>query len=376
MDYNGNNPGESGSHGPYQHRPINLDTLKFKKFVKRFGVIILVVIAALIIAFQSLYQLSSGSQAVVTRFGRYVRTEEVPGLKLKVPFIETAYVVNVEGIRRLEFGYRTSGMSNSSLYSPASPSNSNINYSGDGYYSDVPEYQYTDKTSESTMLTRDENIVIAEWAIQYKVTDSHDWLFNVAHPEETLRIISESTYRRVVASHDLDDILTDQKDTMQNEVLVDLQALCNQYGLGVIVTSVELQDAMPPEEVKAAFLDVTAAQEEKAAMINEATRYENEKLPVARGDAQKALNDAEGYRQERINEALGAASRYTSIEEEYAKMPGITKTRMYLEMVKEVFPHLKQVYIMDEASETLKVISLDETATTGPDAASYSSEVR
>lgn len=357
MDYNGNSDHSQYTGGP--RKPINLDLLKYKKKIRRIVSVAAVVIAALVLLMSSVYQLNSGAQAVITRFGKYVRTEEMPGLKLKIPFIEKRYIVDVEGIRRLEFGYRTTAAK--SATPDYAPSNSALNYDGSLFSGSAsPEYEYVDQISESLMLTRDENIVIADWAIQYKVSDSRAWLFNVVHPDDTLRVISESTYRRVVASHDLDDILTDQKDTMQNEVLVDLQALCNSYGLGVIIASVELQDAMPPDEVKAAFLEVTAAREEKAAMINEATRYENEKLPVARGDAAKAVNDAEGYREGRINEALGATARYTAIEEEFSKSPGTTKTRMYLEMIRKVIPSLRQVYIMDESSDTLKVLSLEE----------------
>lgn len=374
MDYNNlGNSGEQPDGGG--RRPISLDYLKYKGKIKQIALIAVIIIAIMSISLSTVYQLNSGEQAIITRFGRYVRTEDVPGLQTKLPWIEKSYIVNVEGIRRLEFGYRTSGVSDMVESHPDNPTNSSLNATGDSKDSSV-QYETVDQGNESSMLTKDENIVIADWAIQYKVADSRAYLFNVIYPIDTLRIIAESAYRRVVASHDLDDILTDKKDTMQGEVLVDLQALCNQYGLGIVITSVELQDAMPPEQVKAAFLDVTAAQEEKAAMINEATRYENEKLPVARGDAEKKLNDAEGYKQERINEAVGAASRYTSIEEEYAKMPGITKTRMYLEMIHEVLPKVRQVYIMDESSDTLKVIPISgaEDNALLPSVATYGKE--
>ncbi|HHX73169.1 MAG TPA: protease modulator HflK, partial [Clostridiales bacterium] len=155
------------------------------------------------------------------------------------------------------------------------------------------------------------------------------------------------------------DILTDKKDQIQNEVLADLQDICNRNGLGVAITGVQLQDAMPPEEVKASFLDVTSAKEDKAAKVNEARRYENEKLPVARGDAQKIIADAEAYKQARINEATGIASRYRAIAEEYEKMPSVMRMRMYIEMITEVLPRIENLYIVDGNGNTVQFLPLN-----------------
>lgn len=308
--------------------------------------VIAVAILALVLFFSSVYILKTGNESVITLFGQYVRTENTPGLKFMLPFIEKRYNVDVATVQRMEFGYRSTGNG-----------------------------QTTDAPNESRMLTSDENLVIADWTIQYRISNSYDYLFDVDDPAGTFRIIAESAYRRVVANHILDDILTNQKDAIQIEILADLQTICNKYGLGITVTGVQLQDAMPPDEVKDAFLDVTSAKEDKSSKVNEARTYANEKLPVARGDAQKLINDAEGYRQSRINEATGMVSRFNAIAAEYNKMPDITRTRLYLEMIKEVLPKVDKVYFVDEKGNTLQFLPLNsDSVTTVKSAATGSSK--
>lgn len=292
-----------------------------------FGVVISIIVIILIAT--NVYFLKSNEEAVITLFGKHVRTEKEAGLKFKIPFIEKKILVDVAGIRRMEFGYRSTGNE--------------------------------DVLIEARMLTADENLVIADWTIMYKVTDSYKYLFNVDEQESSLRTITEASYRRVVASHSLDDILTDKKETIQFEIRESLQKICDKYDFGISITAIQLQDAMPPDPVKAAFLEVASAKEDKNAKINEAKKYENEKLPVARGEAQQLLNLAEGYKQQRINEAKGDAARFLSIQKEYATNPGVTKTRLYLEAIKTILPQVKEVYIMNDSGEVLKFLPLDTT---------------
>ena len=298
--------------------------------IKTIILISAVALFALILLFNSVYMLNSGEEAVITRFGEYQNTITSTGLQVKLPFIERKYIVNVESIQRLEFGYR-------STY----------------------DSSYVNVNAESSMLTGDENLVVADWAILYRVKNSYNYLFKVNNPVNALRIIAESSYRRVVASHPLDDILTNQKDAIQDEILADLQQIVDKYELGVLISAVQLQDAMPPDEVKAAFLDVSSAKEQKNAKINEASQYENERLPMARGEAAKLINAAEAYKAQRINEAEGAVARYKAIEAEYAKQPDIMRTRLYLEMLNEVLPKLKRIYFVDENNNTLQFLPLD-----------------
>jgi membrane protease subunit HflK len=297
------------------------------------GIVILVVVVAVaVFALSGFYFLGSNEEAVVTMFGKLVRTEKDAGLKFKVPLLETAQKIDIEGIRRMEFGYS----SDNSITSE-------------------------EALLEAQMLTADENIVIADWAVMYKVNDSYKYLFNVDDQVGTLRTITEAAYRRVVAAHVLDDILTDKKETIQFEVRESLQAICNKYDFGIIITAVQLQDALPPDPVKDAFLEVASAKEDKTAKINDATTYLNEKLPVARGEAQQILNQAEGYKQERINDATGAVARFIAIQKEYAINPSVTKTRLYLEAIKILLPGVKQVYIMQDTGDVLKFLPMTGT---------------
>lgn len=277
----------------------------------------------------NVYFLKSNEQAVITLFGKHVRTEKEPGMKFKLPLVEKKVLVDTEGIRRMEFGYRDQGTGG-----------------------------YVDVMDEAQMLTADENLVIADWAVMYKVVDSYKWLFSVDSQETTLRTITEASYRRVVASHSLDDILTNQKDSIQIEIRESLQGICDKYDFGIQITAVQLQDAMPPDQVKNAFLEVASAREDKNAKINEATKYENEKLPIARGEAEQILNLAEGYKQQRINDAEGDAARFLSIQKEYAANPSVTRTRLYLEMIKTVLPQIQEVYIMSDDGDVLKFLPI------------------
>lgn len=318
MDFNSQAGGNSSA-------SINWGGMKFS--LKKILWIAAGIIVAIILL-PNIYILKSNEEAVITLLGKYVRTETEAGIKFKIPLLESKIMIDVEGIRRMEFGYRSSGDFNE------------------------------DVLDEARMLTADENIVIADWAVMYQITDSYKYLYNIDEQDETLRIITESSYRRVVAAHVLDDILTNKKESIQLEIQESLQSICDKYDFGIVITAVQLQDAMPPEEVKAAFLEVASAREDKNAKINEATKYENEKLPVARGEAERILNLAEGYKQQRINEAQGDAARFLSIQKQYEINPEVTRTRLYLEMIKAVLPQVKEVYIMSDDGEVLKFLPM------------------
>ena len=308
-------------------RPPNMD--KFKKHKRRIIPIVVVILAIIIVAANGFYSLNSGEEAVITRFGRHFRTETDAGLKFKIPFVDTAHIVNVQGVRRMEFGSR---MEN-------------------GVYVDIPE--------EALMLTGEgeqaqvNGLVNADWVIQYRISNSYNWLFKVDNVDATLRSVTQAAYRRVAASYPLDAILTDQKDDIQRAILIELQEICNLYEMGVLITAVQLQDASPPDEVRAAFLDVTMSMEDRISKSNEANRYRNEQLPQAQGRAVAAVNDAEAYKVRRINEAYGAVARYNAIETEYQDQPEIMRTRLYLEMIREVMPRIEKIYFLDSSSGNL-----------------------
>ena len=309
---------------------FNVKKPDMNKYMKKGNRVVFTICGLILFAillFNGVYSLNSGEEAVITRFGRHIYTERTAGLKFKIPFVDRAHIVNVAGVRRMDFGSRLI----------------------DGRYVDIPE--------EALMLTGEESrvngLVNADWVIQYRISNSYNYLFKVDNPERTLHSVTQAAYRRVVAAYPLDAILTDRKDDMQREIMRDLQEILNKYEMGIEITAVQLQDASPPDEVRDAFLDVTRSLEDKIAKTNEAERYRNEEIPRAEGRAVAAVNEAEAYKERRINEAMGAVARYTAIEAEYINFPDVMRTRMYLEMIREVMPTIDTIYFLDSNSGNL-----------------------
>jgi len=281
-----------------------------------------------------------GEQAVVLRFGQYVRTDEQAGLKWHLPYpIETVEIVRADTVRTLEIGYRTQSVGGST---------------GNSEFQSVPQ--------ESLMITGDENLVNAETVIQFRIKNVQDFLFNVDDPIGSLRVVSESAIRRVVANHSLDDVLTDQKELVQSEIREDLQEIVDIYGLGVDITKVALQSVYAPEEVVSAFDDVIKAREDKSRFINEANKTSNEIVPAAQGKAQEILNQALSYKEKRIAEARGDVENFKQVLQRYVLGKEVTRTRMYLEVMEKVLPNAK-VYIMNDNGSTLKYLPLDGSST-------------
>ncbi len=301
--------------------------------MKKIKWVILLVLVALFV-YNGIYTIQSGQEAVITRFGQYVRTESMAGLKWKIPLIERRYMVNVAEVRRMEFGYQT-------------------NKSGDT--KNLPRYD--DRLNDSLMLTGDENLINVETAIQYKIVNSEDFLFNVDDPIGTLEVISVSTIRRSVANNTLDEVLTENKVGIQQEIRDDIQTICDFYNLGIQITAVQLQDVYPPNEVNDAFQDIARAKLDKESKINEAQSFENKIIPKARGEAAKLISEAEAYREERIKKANGDVANFNKVYEKYVLGKQVTRTRMYLETIEDVLPKT-DIYITSGDDGTIKFLPL------------------
>jgi len=325
---------------PFQ---TNMKPPNFGQFFKKgrkLTFIIAGIIILILLATNGIYSLNNGEESVVTRFGRHIHTETSAGLKFKIPFVDRAHIVNVAGVRRMDFG-------------------SELRH---GIWVTIPE--------EALMLTGEESrvngLVNADGVIQYRISNSYNYLFKVDDPERTLHSVTQAAYRRIVASYPLDAILTDRKDDIQREVREDLQFIVNKYEMGILITAVQLQDASPPDEVREAFLDVTRSLEDKIAKTNEAERYRNEELPRAEGRAVAAVNEAEAYKERRVNEAMGTVARYTAIEAEYRNQQDIMRTRLYLEMIREVMPRIESLYFLDSSSgNLLEILHLGQSGQQG-----------
>lgn len=277
-----------------------------------------------------IYIIDPAERGVVLRFGAF-QTSTTQGPHWHIPYpIESVYKVNVEQVRSAEIGFR----------------NAQNSYSGG-------------VSSESLMLTRDENMVDVKLAVQYKIANAQDYLFNVSNPELTLSHVVQSIIRQVVGDNTMDFVLTTGRDQVAQDVKMASQSLINDYGLGIQITAVTMQDAQPPVQLKPAFDDVVKAREDEQRYINEARAYANDIVPKARGASQRLLAEAEAYKSEVVSKSEGEAYRFTQILTEYTKAPGVTKERLYRETLEDVLSNTNKV-IVDSNSNSLMYLPIDQ----------------
>ncbi|MBL8224887.1 MAG: FtsH protease activity modulator HflK [Chromatiales bacterium] len=260
------------------------------------------------------YQVDDAGRGVVLRFGRYVETT-LPGLRWHLPWpIERVERVNINEI--------------------------------------VPFRQ------QFRMLTRDENIIEVDLSVQYRRADPVQYLFNVRDPDRTLEQVSESAIREVIGKNELDFVLTAGRSeiALQTEKLI--QQTLDDYKAGLVVTKVNLQDANFPSQVQAAVQDAIKAREDKERLSFEAQKYANEIVPLARGEAVRRQNEAEGYRQRVIADAQGEASRFTQLLAEYEKAPAITRKRIYLDVLEEIYGNANKVLLDTRGSGNSNLVYL------------------
>jgi len=283
----------------------------------------IIVVAALITLGTSVYIVGQAERAVITRFGRYIGTRG-PGLQFKLPFgIDRNYTVNVEVVRRQEFGFRTAGGGN------------------------VPIH--IRQGAESTMLTGDLNIIEVEWIIQYQVTNAWAWTFNVENRDRdpTIRDVSRTVINQLVGDRAIMDILGPERSAIEREGMALMNEIFRSYGLGINVTTVSLQNVMAPAGVRAAFEDVNMAMQDMERLINEGQLLFNEEIPRSRGEAERMVLVAQGYAAERVYRALGDVARFNAVLDEYLRAPVVTRQRMYFEMMEEVFRDVQGATLVD-----------------------------
>ena len=294
-------------------------------------------VVAIIVAFNTLYQVEPEEVGVVLRFGQYSRTTE-PGLRAKIPFVENVLKVPVQRQLKQEFGFRTLDAGVRTQY-------------------DITSGDFGD---ESIMLTGDLNVAVVEWIVQYRVADPYLYLFKVRNLEETFRAMNEAIMREVVGDRTVTEVVTIGRQEIEARVGVRLQDLSNQYEMGITIDQVVLQDVNPPDPVKPSWDEVSQAQQQRDRMINEARAEYNRVIPRARGEAQQAVLQAEGYALDRVNRAEGDAVRFTAIHEEYRRSPEVTRKRLYLETMQRILPKVGRKLIVDkDTGGVLPLLSLD-----------------
>ncbi|RYF02706.1 MAG: FtsH protease activity modulator HflK, partial [Deltaproteobacteria bacterium] len=273
-------------------------------------------------------------EVVVTRLGAYDRTMG-PGLHFKLPLgIETALWVKSKLILQEEFGFRSQ----------------NARGPGSTVYHDASF------NKESQMLTGDLNVADVEWIVQYQIADAKKYLFRAANPHQNIRDVAEAIMRRVVGDGTVNEVLTTGRVGIGVAAHRLMQEVLDRYDIGVRIVTVKLQDVNPPESVKASFNEVNAAKQEQEQAINMAEEAYNKLIPEARGKAAETVSRAEGYASAAVTRSRGDAERFVATLREYRLAPDITRQRLYLETLEEVFGRMQRLTLVDSQVKNLTPI--------------------
>ncbi len=295
---------------------------------RMFGFVALIVIALWLAS--GFLVVQEGQVAVVTRFGQYTKTLN-PGLQWRLPYpIEAHQSVNISQLRTFEVGFR-----------------------GTARNKVLPE---------SLMLTTDENIVDLQFVVQYRLmpNGAPDYLFKTSQPDESVRQAAETAMREVVGQQPMDSVLYSGRTEIAAKVQRFAQNILDRYQTGIQISTVAIQNVQPPEQVQAAFDDAVKAGQDRERQINEGNAYASQVLPEAQGQVARMLQEAEGYRAMVMGDAQGDTARFSSIESEYAKAPGVTRERLYLSTMQEILENSSKIMIDSQASNNMLYLPLDK----------------
>nr|WP_295969908.1 FtsH protease activity modulator HflK [uncultured Bacillus sp.] len=297
--------------------------INLKRMYLMTGAVFLLIILGLT-AFTTWYTVDESEQAVILTFGNAQEGTSEPGLHFKLPWpIQKVEKLSKETYS-LQFGYKEGGRDSK----------------------EIPE--------ETKMITGDENIVLADLVVQWKITEPTKFLFNSEDPEVLLRDATSASLRSIIGSSKIDDALTSGKAEIEADVRDLLSNLIKKYDIGISVLAVKLQDVeLPNNEVRKAFTNVTDARETMNTKINEAKKYENKRLNEAEGEKEAIILNAQGDKSARIEQARGDIAVFDKLYEEYRTNPNITKERLIIETIEQVLPKA-EVYIMNDDGNTLK----------------------
>jgi membrane protease subunit HflK len=279
------------------------------------GAGLIAALAVILWLFSGVYMVDAAERAVVLRFGEYTGIT-LPGLRWHIPWpVERVQKVNVASIEKF--------------------------------------------SHETRILTADENLVEVKLAVQYRRKDPRAYLFSTRDPVETLSEVSEAAIREAVGNTNMDFVLVEGRAEIAQRTKELLQATLDNYGTGMEVTSVNLQDANFPQQVQAAVQDAIKAREDKDRQSLEAQAYANDVVPRARGNAARQIEDANAYRERVIADAEGEAARFTSLREQYEKAPQVTRERMYLETIEDVYARSSKVLLDAAGSGNVIYLPMD-----------------
>mgnify|MGYP001075593730 CR=1 FL=1 len=276
---------------------------------------LILVLALIIYSLSGIYTIKEAERGVVLRFGEF-HSLAAPGLQWRLRFIEEVIPVNIQSIRS--------------------------------------------QASRGSMLTEDENVVGVEMEVQYRVVDPEQWVFAVVNPETSIGQAFDSAIRYVVGHSRMDDVLTDGKEVARQRVLEELQGILAPYNMGVDIIDLNFTNARPPDEVRSAFDDAIAAQEDEERFIREAEAYAREIEPRARAQVNRMNEEAQAYKERSILEAQGEVARFEELLPQFEAAPEVTRQRIYLETMEQVFSNTTKVMIDTEGGGNMMYIPLDK----------------
>ncbi|MCB1843341.1 MAG: FtsH protease activity modulator HflK [Halioglobus sp.] len=281
---------------------------------------VLLLVAVVVWALLGIYQVDQQERGVVLRFGKYLDTVQ-PGLHWNPPLIDEVTVINTTKVRAISFS--------------------------------------------EIMLTQDENIVEVRLSVQYEIDDPENFVLKVRDPEESLQHATRSALRHVAGGTSMDLLLTTGREQIAAEVKMRLQDYLSLYQTGILVKTVTIDESKPPTQVQAAFDDVIKAREDEERLKNEAQAYANGIVPEARGAAQRQIEEANAYKEQVIANAKGEAERFSQLLAEYSKAPEVTRERLYLDALQDVFSSTNKVMVDVEGGNNMMYLPLDKLSSGG-----------
>ncbi|TFW10597.1 FtsH protease activity modulator HflK, partial [Oxalobacteraceae bacterium OM1] len=292
------------------------------------GVGLIAVIVLFLWLVSGFFIVQEGQTGVVLTFGKYSHMTPA-GFNWRWPYpIQSHEIVNVSQVRTVEVGYRSSVRNK--------------------------------QPRESLMLTDDENIIDIQFAVQYKLKNASDWVFNNRDQEELVRQVAETAIREIVGHSKMDFVLYEGREKVAGDVAQLMQQIVDRYNSGVQVTNVTMQGVQPPEQVQAAFDDAVKAGQDRERQKNEGQAYANDVIPKARGAASRLLQEAEAYRARVVANAEGDAARFKQVLVEYQKAPAVTRDRMYIETMQQIFANTTKVMVDSKSGNNLLYLPLDK----------------
>ena len=318
--------GSGGGGGGGGFTPPNFNITN--PFSSKATVLLAAGVVFLLWVFNGLFIIQEGQSGVVTTFGKYSYTAG-PGINWRMPWpVQSEQIVNVSAVRSVEIGR--------SILIKAT------------------------NQKDTSMLTEDENIIDVRFAVQYRLKDPTDYLFNNRDPDATVVQAAETAVREIVARSKMDTVLYEGREKIAIDLAATIQKILDSYKTGIYVTSVTVQNVQPPEQVQASFDDAVKAGQDQERLKSEGQAYANDVIPRAKGTADRLIQEAEGYKARVMATAEGDAARFKQVYIEYAKAPAVTRDRMYIDSMREMYNNVTKVLVDTSKSNSMLYLPLDK----------------